>query len=130
MTSIPRSGRYCTTGAPTPAVAAGAALACSASRSMPSSPASLDEQRTTRSRGGPSSSLTTRTLWLVSPPGRSVACQDSPARVARRSRGNISGGLVDLGHGRVDVLDRPGEPLLGGGMPPQGEQEHRADSDD
>ena len=34
----------------------------------------------------PSSVVVTRTLWLVSPPGRSTTRQDRPARMARRSR--------------------------------------------
>src|SRR5699024_9832914 len=120
-----------TTGAPTPAAAARSVLACSWSRSMPSSPASLEEQRTTTSTFGPSSSVVTRRLWLVSPPGRSVARQDRPASVARRSRSLVSGSALErVDHGLVDRLHRAGEPPLGRQVPPEGQQQEDADDHD
>src|SRR3954451_2938230 len=125
-----RSGRYSTTPAPTPAAAAAAVLAASASRSMPSSAASPCDQRTTRS-SSPSSVVTWR-LRLVSPPGRSVTRQARPARQARRSSvGASTRSVVErLDHGLVDRVLRPGEPVLGGDVPPDDDDEQRPQRDD
>ena len=69
----------------------GRVLACSASRSMPSSAGVALTSTAPRRR--PSSSVT-RTLWLVSPPGRS-ATEPGPPR-----RDPVEAVQVAVGHGR------------------------------
>src|SRR6478752_2213211 len=133
-TVVPSSGRCSSTPAPTPASAAASVLACSASRSIASSPASLRTCRTTTSW----SSSTTCRLRLVRPPGSSRTSRARTRRTRSWSNAAVVAGSVTLGRSAVECLDHgfvdrvlgPLEPVLRGDLPPDGKEDQGADGHD